>query len=55
MCEKVITPGTLNYPAGYFTPDILPVDSLNSRFSQYGCGKSPGNGTINQPEVTLRS
>lgn len=48
MNETIIVPGSIDHPDGYFTPSELPASTLLSRFSQYGCGKSPSNGTITQ-------
>jgi len=51
MCEEVTRKGTLDHPAGYFTPDVLERSFLLSSFSAYAQGSAPGDGRIRQTWV----
>jgi len=51
FCESNITTGTTSYPAGYFTPDVLPASDLLTSAASYFQGNAPtavsqSNGSI---------
>lgn len=53
FAERIVTRGSLAYPAGYFTAESMPLDTLLGSFQSYAAGNIPqapaGDPTIFQP------
>jgi hypothetical protein len=55
MRERIVTPGSIEHPAGYFSPNNLTSQKLLSHFSQYSSGHSPAQGSLVQRTADIET
>lgn len=55
MRERIISAGSIEHPAGYFSPNTITAQTLLSHFSQYSSGHSPAQGSLVQRTVDIET